>query len=83
MAREKLKQHGEDERTALKIEADAEADMRSFAGEVFKQENDRANEAALGNFESTDYVPPVSGPLSVPEAEANQAQSDIENTLSE
>jgi len=83
MAREKLKQHGEDERTALKIEADAEADMRSFAGEVFKQENDRVNEAALGNFESTDYVPPVRGPLSVPESEANQAQSDIENTLSE
>lgn len=83
MAREKLKQHGEDERTALKIEAEAEADMRSFAGEVFKQENDRISEAALGNFESRDYVPPVRGPLSVPESEAKQAQSNIEDTLSE
>lgn len=82
LARERMKQVGEDERAALKIEADAESDMRSLAGDVLKA-GQQADIDLVGNFSSKDYVPPIPGPLSTDQAETTQVSTNINNTLGE
>jgi len=80
LARERMKQVGEDERAALKIEADAESDMRSLAGDVLKAEQ-KADIDLTANFTAEDYVPPVAGPLSTDKADTAEVSASIDKTL--
>ena len=70
----------EDERAALKIEADAESDMRSLAGDVMKAEQ-QADINLTANFTAEDYVPPVAGPLSTKQADTAEVSANIDRTL--
>ncbi len=81
MARERIKQLGEDQRQAEAIEADAESDMLKASNEVFKA-NAEVEKAALESAQGSEgFVPSVKGPVSVDQAEGNQAIQDIDEIM--
>lgn len=81
MARERIKQSSEDERMAMKIEAEAESDMRDLASKVIDREEDRVDMRLSAAQTPEDYVPPVPGPISTDQAENTEVMRNIDETL--
>lgn len=75
LAQERIKQAGDDERLAAKIEADAESDIIKAASDFMTSQQPDKNLTA--SIDVNDVVPPAPGPVSVDQAEIGQSIQDL------